>query len=119
MRDWHIGYRSSEIYGTRAGLYVYDVPWWAYGVSRLTEWVDTHIFRDHWCAPWEWTFKIGWDKDRDGYYNHSLGGFLYGSFNRLAGMDYRHHGKRLTVDLTDEWLEANNQTFDPFGDDDD
>ena len=118
MRDWYVGWHSREIYGSPAVLSVYEVPWWAYGVERFAEWVDTHIFRHHWCAPWEWTFHIptySFKSDEDGYLKHSLGAAISSSFQWVVSTAYRYKTIHMSVDLTDEWLEQNGQD-DPLRD---
>ena len=119
MKDWHIGWRSAEIYGTQAGLYVCDVPWWAVAIEHLVGWVDAHVFRHRWCCPWEWTFRVptySFKRDKDGYLDHTLGGALYSSFNTLACMGHHRETNRMNVSLTDEWLTENGQQ-DPLEED--
>lgn len=118
MRDWGVHWRSTEIYGTPACLYVCDVPWWAHGVEWLAECVDTYVFRHRWCAPWDWTFKIptrSWKSDEDGWYDHSVGSGISSSFQWVVATGHRRETNRMRVDLTDEWLAANGQV-DPIGD---
>lgn len=117
MRDWHINWRSSEIYPTRAVLRVHDVPWWAYCVEQLAEWIDTYLCHHRWCAPRDWTFRLGWGADEDGFRPHSLGSWLIDSFQWIMATADRHSSNELSVDLTEDWLVQNGQT-DPLGDDD-
>lgn len=121
MRDWGIHWRSAEFYGTRAGLYVSNVPWWTMVVERVAEWVDVHIFRDRWCSPWEWTFHVptySFKSDEDGFLDHSVGSGLFHSFQWVMAVGYRHRTGEMSIDLTDEWLAANGQKY-PFENEDD
>ena len=76
MQQWHIGWRSKAFYGTRAGLYVSEVPWWALAITHAMENVDRYILRHRWCSPPEWMHRIPLGRpkrDEDGYVENSRG----------------------------------------------
>jgi hypothetical protein len=119
VKQWDIGWRSAEIYGTQAGLRVYEVPWWALAIEHAAENFDHYVLRHRWCSPPEWMHRIPLGRpkrDEDGYMENSLGYAVFSSFNWVVSTDLRHAKNCMDVDLTDEWLEKNGQV-DPLGDD--
>lgn len=109
MREWSIGWRSPEIYGTRAALHVYERPWWGIALERAAFVLDTAIGH-RWCAPPETLFKIplGMERDEDGWYEQSIGSLVFDSFQWICCFAGRSKNE-MSVDLSDEWLKANGQ----------
>ena len=79
--------RTASVWHGKDGydLHVADVPAWAYAVDAVNNAIIGAVcgLSKGWacplclCSRLDWTFRIGWGKDEDGYLRRSLGGLLF------------------------------------------
>jgi hypothetical protein len=108
MQQWEIGYHSPAFYPTSGAVYIYEVPAWAYALEKIAEFIDAVILRHRLCDPPRWTFHIPLGlKREDGMWDRSLGLVIFRGLNALLGVSYKRRTGVHTVDVTDDWLRAN------------
>lgn len=106
MQRWGIGWRSTDIYPTRAILHVDEYPWWSTIPEYIFEFIDV-LFRHRLCGPpeWLWHIPIWRGKDSDGDWEHSIGSMLHTFSQKCMLFSYKYQTVRQEIDVTDEWLE--------------
>jgi len=116
MRDWHLMYRSDEIYPTAYKLECIEVPWWARAVTEAIEFVDAslhHVF----CNPpsWTWSVPMGipkYDPSDASFIENSLGCKMADMFQALMRFEYRYVKTVIYIDMTEQQMVDNNQELD-------